>query len=157
MELYRLKPDVPGVPGTKGYLRLFSEPITLETLRTTVGGGRFRLNLCKNGRWHTSHEFEIEGQPIYDTSRERPNTNGNTASGVASMDANLMKVLEQQNDRLYQVLTTLQGTKDENPAISSAVDILTSAYKTGLTAVATQPNSTDPASASSRCAAATMT
>jgi len=33
LELHRLKPDVPGVPGTKGYLRLFSEPVTLETIR----------------------------------------------------------------------------------------------------------------------------
>jgi hypothetical protein len=86
LELYRLKPDVPGMPGTKGYLRLFNEPITLETLRTTVGGGRFRLNLCKNGRWSTSHEFEIEGQPIYDTNRERPNTNGNGAGISTNAD-----------------------------------------------------------------------
>lgn len=139
LELHRVKPDVPGVPGTKGYLRLFSEPVTLETIRATFGGGRFRLNLLKHSRYNTSHEFEIEGQPIYDPKREQPTANGNGISAGGNVDGNVLKVLEQQNERLYQVLTTLQGAKEENPAVSSAVDILTSAYKTGLSAVATQP------------------
>lgn len=72
MELHRMEPKIPGVPGSKGYLTLFLEPITLAAIQARYGGGKFRLNLCKNGRWTRSHDFDIEGQPIYDSSRERP-------------------------------------------------------------------------------------
>ncbi len=138
LELHRLKPDVPGVPGTKGYLRIFTEPVTLETIRTNFGGGRFRLNLCKNGRWHTSHEFEIEGQPIYDVSRERPqaNSNGNAAIG-ADLQKEFIGVLREE----------LQRSRDgQAPGGEEVIKMLTSASEKAMEIVTRQSiPATDPA------------
>jgi hypothetical protein len=139
LELQRLEPKVPGVAGSKGYLWTFFGPVTLADIKKRWGGGKFRMDLCKNGHYWRTHNFDIEGEPIYDRSREIPPANGNNGNGAASVGSDFMKILEQQNERLYQVLTTLQGAGKENPAISSAVDILTSAYKTGLSAVAAKP------------------
>jgi hypothetical protein len=136
LELHRLKPDVPGVPGTKGYLRLFSEPVTLETIRSNFGGGRFRLNLCKNGRWHTSHEFEIEGQPVYDPNRERPATNGNGNGNVGIGD--LVTMLREE----------LQRSRDgQAPGGEEVIKMLTSASEKAMEIVTKQTTpATDPAS-----------
>lgn len=99
LELHRLKPDVPGVPGRKGYLRIFNEPVTLETIRTNFGGGRFRLNLCRNGRWNTSHEFEIEGQPKYDTSMEMPSGGNGTSAVSGDMQKEFLAMLKEELNR----------------------------------------------------------
>jgi hypothetical protein len=101
MELHRMEPKIPGVPGSKGYLCMFLEPITIEAIRQRYGGGKFRLNLCKNGKWFRSHEFDIEGQPIYDTSRERPNANGNGAAqqNTADFQKEFISVLREELQR----------------------------------------------------------
>lgn len=139
--IYRLEPRTRMLPGERGYLDILTEPITPDYIKKRWGGGRFRIILNRSGKIFAKIEEDIEGEPIYDR-REAVGgpSNGNNGNGVGgSMDGNVLKVLEQQNERLYQVLTTLQGAKDENPAVSSAVDILTSAYKTGLSAVAGNP------------------
>ena len=132
LELYRLKPDVPGVPGSKGYLALFNEPITLEQIKATYGGGLFRLNLCKNGRWITSHEFPIAGEPKYDLSRERPSaTNGN--GSPSSAESKLLTMLEEQIGRLNDELLAMRSKGEQpNPAMERGLDILTTAYKRGI-------------------------
>jgi hypothetical protein len=148
--IYRLEPRTRMLPGERGYLDILTEPITPDYIKKRWGGGRFRLILNRSGKIFAKIEEDIEGEPVYDR-REAVNgtaaaSNGNGTAG-ASVGSDFMKILEQQNERLYQVLTTLQGAKEENPAIASAVDILTSAYKTGLSAVATNPGGTtgDPA------------
>jgi len=136
LELHRLKPDVPGVPGTKGYLRLFSEPVTLETIRSNFGGGRFRLNLCKNGRWHTSHEFEIEGQPIYDPNRERPAVNGNAAIS-GDFQKELVSMLREELQR---------GRDGQAPGGEEVIKMLTSASEKAMEIVTKQTTpASDPA------------
>lgn len=136
LELHRLKPDVPGVAGTKGYLRLFSEPVTLETIRSNFGGGRFRLNLCKNGRWHTSHEFEIEGQPVYDPNRERP-----AASGNAGLNGDLQK------EFINVLREELQRSRDgQTPGGEEVIRMLTSASEKAMEIVTKQTTpASDPA------------
>src|SRR5215469_5400591 len=65
LELHRMEPKLPGVPGSKGYLDVFTEPITRAFIKNKYGGGKFRLVLLKNGRYQTCQNFDIEGEPIY--------------------------------------------------------------------------------------------
>ena len=128
LELYRLKPDVPGVAGSKGYLALFNEPVTLAQIKATRGGGKFRLNLCKNGRWITSHEFDIEGEPIYDLSRERPGAPPAAVAGAA--DNRLLEMLDTQIKRLNDEIADIRARGEQvSPASERALDVLTGAYK----------------------------
>jgi hypothetical protein len=139
LELHRVKPDVPGVPGTKGYLRLFSEPVTLETIRSNFGGGRFRLNLLKHSRYNTSHEFEIEGQPIYDPNRERPAANGNGNAGIGGdLQKEFISVLREE----------LQRSRDgQTPGGEEVIRMLTSASEKAMEIVTKQAApATDPTS-----------
>jgi hypothetical protein len=84
LEIQRLEPKVPGVAGSKGYLWTFFAPITLADVKKRWGGGKFRLDLCKNGHYYRTHNFDIEGEPIYDRSREIPPANGNNGNGIGS-------------------------------------------------------------------------
>jgi hypothetical protein len=125
MELHRLEPKVAGVPGSKGYLCMFLEPINLMAIQARYGGGHFRLNLCKNGKWFKSHEFDIEGQPIYDASRERPNANGNAAaaSGNADFQKEFISVLREELQRSRESTQgTPQGTDEVVKMLTSASD-----------------------------------
>jgi hypothetical protein len=125
------------INGIGGYLTKLQQPFDIEDIKLAYGGYEFSYIMKRGNDLAYSGRFRVEAPPKYDPSRE----SGAPAAapgngGAANVDGNILKVLEQQNERLYQVLTTLQGAKDENPAVSNALDILTSAYKTGLTAVA---------------------
>jgi hypothetical protein len=122
------------INGVGGYLTKLQQPFEIEDIKTAYGGYEFSYIMKKDNTIVYSGRFRVEAPPRYDSSREypsaQPSSNGNGSSG-----GDVLRVLEQQNQRLYEVLTELQGKKDENPAISSAVDILTTAYKSGVTAV----------------------
>jgi hypothetical protein len=134
--IYRLEPKVRMATGERGYLDILSQPITPVYIKKRWGGGTFRIMVLEKGKILYSTIEEIEGDPIYDKRREVPADGAAAAAGGSTMGGDVLKVLEQQNERLYQVLTTLQDRKDD-PAVSGAIDILTTAYKNGLNAVAT--------------------
>jgi hypothetical protein len=100
LELQRLEPKVPGVAGSKGYLWTFFAPITYADVKKRWGGGKFRMDLCKNGHYWKTHNFDIEGEPIYDRSRELPpaNGNGNIASN-ADFQREFISVLREELQR----------------------------------------------------------
>ncbi len=125
------------INGIGGYLTKLQQPFDIEDIKTAYGGYEFSF-IMKNGNdLAYSGRFRVEAPPKYDAVRENPNAVGAPSGGSSAMSGDVLKVLEQQNERLYQVLTTLQGAKEENPAISGAIEMLTSAYKTGLSAVST--------------------
>jgi hypothetical protein len=132
--IYRLEPKVRMAAGERGYLDILTQPITPVYIKQKWGGGTFRIMVLEKGKLMFSTIEEIEGDPIYDKRRE-VSAPAAAANGTGTMGGDVMRVLEQQNERLYEVLTTLQGAKDENPAIGSAIEILTTAYKTGLSTV----------------------
>lgn len=134
MELHRQEPKIPGVPGAKGYLCMFSEPITLAAIQQRYGGGKFRLNLCKNGKWYKSHEFDIEGQPIYDMSRERPSSNSNGAggSGNADFQKEFISVLREELQR------SRESTQGQNGGSDKAVEMIVTASEKAMEIVKNQ-------------------
>jgi hypothetical protein len=134
MELHRMEPKIPGVPGSKGYLCMFLEPITLAAIQNRYGGGKFRLNLCKNGKWTKSHDFDIEGQPIYDMSRERPNGNGAgaPAAGNADFQKEFISVLREELSR------SREATQGQPTGTEQVVQMLTNASDKAMEIVTKQ-------------------
>jgi hypothetical protein len=124
---------VPMAEGFKGYLETLYAPIKPDYIKQKYGGGKFKIVLEKNSRYETSHTFEIEGQPLYDLSRERPGASP-AASAVAgsSTDSKLLQILEGQISKLNDQLATSQAQGRENPALHEAITILSTAYKEGI-------------------------
>jgi hypothetical protein len=122
IELHRLEPTVPGMPGSKGYLAMFSAPVTLNDIKETYGGGKFQMNLCKNGRWETSHSFPIDGPPKYDLTRERP-VNAAANGNGSGTDSKLLDMLQSQIQRLNEQIVALQS-KNENDGTNRAIDVV---------------------------------
>src|SRR5258708_2438389 len=107
------------INGIGGYLTKLQQAFDIEDIKVAFGGYEFSYIMKKgNDDIIYSGRFRIESPPKYDPSRE--NATPAAAAPASTIDGNVLKVLEQQNERLYEVLTTLQGAKDENPAISSA-------------------------------------
>jgi len=48
LEIHRLEPKLPGVPGSKGFLDVFTEPITKAFIKQKYGGGK--SDLCGRPR-----------------------------------------------------------------------------------------------------------
>lgn len=124
------------INGIGGYLTKLQQPFDIEDIKLAYGGYEFSYIMKKGNDLVYGGRFRVEAPPKYDPSREN-STSSVASSASATMGGDVLKVLEQQNERLYQVLTTLQGAKEDNPAVSGAIEMLTSAYKTGLSAVAT--------------------
>jgi len=107
---------VPMNDGFKGFLENFRQPVTLQQIKQNYGGGKFRLVLQKNSKYTTSHDFEIEGTPIYDLSRERPGgapTNNGSGQAPAGSNEALLKILEEQFRNLNQQIADM---RNQNPA-----------------------------------------
>src|SRR5262249_31087073 len=82
---WRLEPKVPGLPGAKGFLFEEMQPITISFFKQNYGGGKFRCVLQENSRFKTTHDFDIEGNPKYDLTRENPNgVHGNAPAAAAN-------------------------------------------------------------------------
>lgn len=120
------------INGLGGYLTKLQQTFDIEDIKNAYGGYEFSYIMKKGNEVAYSGRFRVESAPKYDPAREQTPAAANGAAKT-DLDGNILKVLEQQNERLYQVLTQLQGAKGENPAIGSAIDILTTAYKTGMT------------------------
>ncbi len=123
---------VPMADGYKGYLETFFAPVTLAEIKQKYGGGKYRMILEKNSRFVTSHDFDIEGAPLYDLTRERPSA---SPSAAAATDAKLLNILESQISRLNEQLAASQAAGKQNPALDQAITILSTAYKEGLAAI----------------------
>lgn len=134
---FRLDPK-PGVQaGAKGFLFQVFEPITPMWIKQNYGGGKFRCILEMHSKFHKSHEFDVEGQPRYDLTREIPNvpigSNGSNGSDPA-----LLRILEQQISKLNEQLAAAQLRGENNPALSETVNILSTGYKQAIAAVKDQ-------------------
>jgi hypothetical protein len=126
------------INGVGGYLTKLQQAFDIEDIKVAFGGYEFSYIMKKgNDDIIYSGRFRIEAPPKYDPARELATAAPVAAAAGVTVGGDLMKILEQQNQRLYEVLTTLQG-REGDPAVSGAIDILTSAYKKGLDAVATQ-------------------
>lgn len=139
LELQRLEPKVPGVAGSKGYLWTFFAPITYADVKKRWGGGKFRMDLCKNGHYFKTHNFDIEGEPIYDRSREIPpaNGNGNGLGGNADFQKEFISVLR---DELQRSRESNNGTGSEH-----VIEMLTKASERAMEIVTKQtPSAADP-------------
>lgn len=141
MLLFRIDPKVPMHPGYKGYLDTFAEPISPAWVKARYGGGRFRLVLQKNGRFKTSHEFEIEGQPIYDLTRERVNGQNPAAAGTGG-EAFAKQVI----DMLREELTRSRESGPASTAITDeTIGLVTKAAEKAMDMIKNQvPAATDP-------------
>jgi hypothetical protein len=141
LELQRLEPKVPGVAGSKGYLWTFFAPITYADVKKRWGGGKFRMDLCKNGHYFKTHNFDIEGDPIYDRSREIPpatSSNGNGLGGNADFQKEFISVLREELQRSRE--SNQQGTGSEH-----VIEMLTKASERAMEIVTKQaPAASDP-------------
>ncbi|MGH8864427.1 MAG: hypothetical protein ACREVZ_07250, partial [Burkholderiales bacterium] len=142
IEVHRLEPKVPGVPGSKGYLDLYLEPITMNAVQKRFGGGKFQLNLCKNGKWHNSHTFDVEGQPIYDLSRERPN--GQTGLlPSAGGEAFAKQVIDMLRDELTR--SREAGQTPSGAITDETIGLVTKAAENAMQMIRNQvPAATEP-------------
>lgn len=139
--VYRLEPKAVMRTGERGYLAILTQPITPMDVKQRWGGGRFRFMVLENNKMLFSTEEEIVGDPVFDREREVNAVSAAPANGAGTIDTTgLTKILEQQNARLFSVLETLQTKGGDDPAIKSAVEILSTAYKSGLSALTTQTN-----------------
>lgn len=134
---FRIDPKPSIAPGGKGFLFQIMEPITALWVKQNYGGGKFRVILQKNSRFFKSHEFDIEGQPKYDLTRELPNVPAASATGT---DGKLLSILEAQISRLNDQLTASQSQGKENPALTEAITILSTAYKESVATLGSNSN-----------------
>jgi len=143
LELQRLEPKVPGVAGSKGYLWTFFAPITYADVKKRWGGGKFRMDLCKNGHYFKTHNFDIEGDPIYDRSREIPpattNGNGNGLGGNADFQKEFISVLREELQR------SRESNQGQSNGSEHVIDMLTKASERAMEIVTKQtPVAADP-------------
>jgi hypothetical protein len=142
LELQRLEPKVPGVAGSKGYLWTFFAPITYADVKKRWGGGKFRMDLCKNGHYFKTHHFDIEGEPIYDRTREIPPTNGHNGNGIggnADFQKEFISVLREELQRSRESNNGQVGSEH-------VIEMLTKASERAMEIVTKQaPTPTDPA------------
>lgn len=125
---------VPMASGEKGYLDTFTEPITLATIKSKYGGGKFQITLNKNGRWLTSHTFSIEGAPLYDYRRERP-PNGAPANGSGTDAALLQQFMTMFREEMQR---NREMNNAANPAENKSIEMMSSAAERAMDLVLKQ-------------------
>lgn len=130
LQIIRQEPKLPGLPGSKGFLDAFTEPVTQAMVKARYGGGKFRLVLLKNNKYQTSHDFDIEGDPIYQRGREAAPENANGSA----LEGRLLNMMEANMRELKDELKRREATGGD-PAFEKALNILTTAYTTGIGAV----------------------
>lgn len=131
---FRLDPQAGRQAGAKGFLFQVFEPITLNWIKQNYGGGRFRCILQKNSKFFKSHEFEVDGAPKYDLTREVPHgpVNGNNGNSAAEFQKEFISVLREELSRSReQNQGTTQGT-------DKVVEMLTNASEKAMEIVTKQ-------------------
>jgi hypothetical protein len=158
---------VPMAAGEKGYLDMFIEPITPATIKQKYGGGKYQAVLNRRGRAVTSHNFEIEGQAIFDARRERPQNSpavqatnngqgGNDSAALIDILREELKHLREQqsepnaaNDKTVEIMSNAANKAAEimekqipqagNPA-TMIKDLVSAMKDLGITGGAQQQN-----------------
>jgi hypothetical protein len=133
--LRRGESKVPMAPGEKGYLDQFMQPITPAVIKQRYGGGLYRAVLNKNGRFKTSHDFEIEGPAIY-SSREMSGKNSHAPVSAAN-DATL-QVLQQFRELLRDEFVRRADSGPGNSANEEAIKLLSSASERAMEVITKQ-------------------
>lgn len=117
--LRRGESKVPMATGEKGFLDQFIQPVSLPIIKQKYGGGLFRIILNHNGHFKTSHDFEIEGQPLYDSRRERP-VNAPAAAGGSDS-----ALAQQIVTMLREEMSRNREAQGNNPASEAAIGLVT--------------------------------
>lgn len=119
---------VPMAAGEKGYLDMFLEPITPATIKQKYGGGKYTAVLNKRGRAETSHNFEIEGRPLYDLRREQVSAAPAAATAAQSLDSSniVSQFVTVLREELQHARESGQGSNSANEA---TVEMLSNAAK----------------------------
>jgi hypothetical protein len=135
---------VPMASGEKGYLDTFVEPFTSETVKQKYGGGKYIAVLNKNGRFVTTHNFEIVGTPIYDARRERPVQ----SPAVAAVAPDTTSIVNQVVSILREELTHARESGNGSSAANDAVvTMMSNAASKAVETVANQlPQKGNPTS-----------
>jgi hypothetical protein len=138
--LRRGQSKVSMAPGEKGFLDQFVQPVDLVTIRQKYGGGFYSIVLNKNHRFVTSHNFEIEGQPIYDLGRERPgSTLGSNGHGDSTLTQQFISVLREE-------LQKSREAGQASPATDNAIEMMAKAAEKSMDMVKSNvPVASDPA------------
>lgn len=138
LELHRLEPKLPGVPGSKGFIDVFTEPVTKTLIKSRYGGGKFRLILLKNSKYQTCHDFDIMGDPIYARGREIP-PNGDGPAG--NLEGRLLNMLETNLKEMKEEVRRREANGQPDTAFEKSVDLLNTAYTTAIHNVQREPAS----------------
>lgn len=134
--LRRGESKVPMAPGEKGYLDQFMQPITPAVIKQRYGGGLYRAVLNKNGRFKTSHDFEIEGPAIY-SSREMSGKNSHAPVNGSGNDATL-QVLQQFRELLRDEFVRRADSGPGSSANEEAIKLLSSASERAMEVITKQ-------------------
>jgi len=131
LEIFRLEPKLPSVPGSKGFLDVFTEPVSKAQIKQRYGGGKFRLVLLKNNKYVTSHDFDIEGEPIYARGREVAPDNGSSA-----LEGRLLDMLQTNLKEMKEELRRREANGSPDPAFQKSIDMMSTTYQQLLSASA---------------------
>jgi hypothetical protein len=136
--IYRERPKV-SMMGQGGYLTILTQPFSPEDIKRLYGGGGFKAMILKSnkmaggGTW----EFDIEGSPIYDLTRERPGVNGSPAPVQTSANGD-SAVLQQFANTLIEELRRSRNGDAANPAADAALEMVTKASERAMDIVVKQ-------------------
>jgi hypothetical protein len=123
---------VPMAAGEKGYLDMFVEPINPQMIKAKYGGGKYRAILRKNSQLKTSHDFEIEGTPVYAVKERPANVGASTSAGNdGALIQQFIGVLRDELERSRQANTNGNGAGESatvtmmSSAAEKAMDLIT--------------------------------
>jgi hypothetical protein len=133
---FRLDPQAGRQAGAKGFLFQVFEPINIAWIKKNYGGGKFRCILEKNSKFFKSHEFDVDGPPIYDLSRERPNVPA-AANGNGDTTALLQQFVTVLREELQH---SREANSAPNPATDEAIGLVSRASEKAMDIVANRAN-----------------
>ena len=139
---FRLDPQAGRQAGAKGFLFQVFEPITPLWIKQNYGGGKFRCILQRNSKFFKSHEFDVEGPPKYDLSREAPNVPA-TAAGGGDSTALLQQFVTVLREELQH---SREANATPNPATEEAIGLLSRASEKAMDIVANRASAGTPGS-----------
>jgi hypothetical protein len=133
---------VPYAPGAKGFLDQFMEPINPIFIKQKYGGGLYRAVLRKNGTLKTSHDFEIEGNPVYQVTERPGDAHRNSGNGGGNESQLAQQFISVLRDELQKSREASQAS----PATDNAIEMMAKAAEKSMDMVRSNvPAGSDPA------------